>query len=78
MAISCLAVLAMGAALLGSLYPVPTPPYSILPYLYVGLLLSGFVWSMIWSARPVPIRIGRTGAAAAHDCDLTRQPASNA
>jgi amino acid transporter len=49
--ISILAILAMGVALLGSLYPVPAPPYSILPYLYGGLLLIGFAWSMIWSAR---------------------------
>jgi amino acid transporter len=49
--ISILAVLTMGAALLGSLYPVPAAPYSLLPYLYVGLLLSGFAWSVMWSAR---------------------------
>ena len=49
--ISILAVLAMGAALLGSLYPVPPAPYSLLPYLYAGLLLSGFAWSVIWSTR---------------------------
>jgi amino acid transporter len=49
--ISVLAVLAMGAALLGNLYPVPEAPYSYLPYLYVGLLLSGFAWSVIWSTR---------------------------
>jgi amino acid transporter len=49
--ISILAVLAMGAALLGSIYPVPPAPYSSLPYLYAGLLLSGFAWSMISSAR---------------------------
>jgi amino acid transporter len=48
---SILAVVAMAAALLGSLYPVPPSPYSLLPYLYVGLLLSGFAWSMIWSGR---------------------------
>jgi amino acid transporter len=49
--ISVLAILAMGAALLGNLYPVPTAPYSYLPYLYAGLLLSGFAWSTIWIAR---------------------------
>jgi len=49
--ISVLAVVAMGAALLGSLYPVPAPPYSYLPYMYAGLLLCGFAWSTIWSAR---------------------------
>jgi amino acid transporter len=54
--ISILAVVAMGAALLGSLYPVPVSPYSILPYLYLGLLASGFAWSMIWIARtPAPV-----------------------
>ena len=50
-AFSVLAVLAMGAALLGSLYPVPAAPYSILPYLYVALLISGFAWSTMWKAR---------------------------
>jgi amino acid transporter len=49
--ISVLAMTAMGAALLGSLYPVPAAPYSLLPYLYVGLLWGGFAWSMIWGTR---------------------------
>jgi amino acid transporter len=49
--ISVLAVLAMSAALLGNLYPVPEAPYSYLPYLYATLLLAGFAWSTIWSAR---------------------------
>jgi amino acid transporter len=49
--ISVLAILAMCAALLGNLYPVPDAPYSYLPYLYAALLLIGFAWSTIWSAR---------------------------
>jgi amino acid transporter len=49
--ISVLAIVAMTAALLGNLYPVPEAPYSYLPYLYVVLLLTGFAWSTIWSAR---------------------------
>jgi amino acid transporter len=49
--ISVLAVLAMAAALLGNLYPVPAAPYSYLPYLYVALLLIGFAWSTIWIAH---------------------------
>jgi amino acid transporter len=49
--ISVLAILAMCAALLGNLYPVPEAPYSYLPYLYAALLLTGFAWSTIWSAR---------------------------
>ena len=51
--ISVLAVAAMGAALLGSLYPVPAGPYSSLPYLYATLLFGGFAWSTFWSARPL-------------------------
>jgi amino acid transporter len=51
MGISVLAVLAMGGALLGNLYPVPPAPYSYLPYIYAVLLLTGFAWSTIWSAR---------------------------
>jgi amino acid transporter len=50
--VSALAVLAMGAALLGSLYPVPAAPYSLLPYIYAGMLFGGFAWSTIWSSRP--------------------------
>ncbi|HUA17681.1 MAG TPA: APC family permease [Bryobacteraceae bacterium] len=49
--ISILAVGAMCAALLGSLYPVPPPPYSVLPYLYAVLLLAGFGWSMVRTTR---------------------------
>jgi len=49
--ISVLAIVAMTAALLGNLYPVPDGPYSYLPYVYVVLLLTGFAWSTIWSAR---------------------------
>jgi hypothetical protein len=48
--ISVLAVLAMGAAPLGSFYPVPAP-YSYLPYLCAGLLLSGYAWSTTSIAR---------------------------
>jgi len=49
--ISLLAIVAMCGALLGNLYPVPEAPYSYLPYLYAALLLTGFAWSTIWSAR---------------------------
>jgi amino acid transporter len=51
MGISVLAILAMSAALLGNLYPVPEAPYSYLPYLYAALLMAGFAWSTVWSAR---------------------------
>jgi hypothetical protein len=50
-AVSVLAVFVMGAALLGSLYPVPAGSYSLLPYLYLSMLLVGFSYSTIWTAR---------------------------
>jgi amino acid transporter len=62
-AISALAVLAMCAALLGNLYPVPEAPYSYLPYIYATLLLCAFAWSTRWSARspsladPLPAKL---------------------
>jgi len=49
--IAVLALLAMGTALLGSLYPVPAAPYSFLPYIYTALLLSGFAWSTFFSSQ---------------------------
>jgi amino acid transporter len=49
--IAVLALLAMGTALLGSLYPVPAAPYSFLPYIYTALLLSGFTWSTFFSSQ---------------------------
>jgi hypothetical protein len=30
---------------------VPEPPYSYLPYVYAAVLLCGFAWSAMWSAR---------------------------
>jgi amino acid transporter len=50
-AVSILAVLAMGTALLGSVYPVPPAPYSTLPYIYLALLLGGLIWSVVLKAR---------------------------
>jgi amino acid transporter len=49
--VSVLAILAMGIALQGSLYPVPATPYSLLPYIYAALLASGFLWSILLNAR---------------------------
>jgi amino acid transporter len=64
MGISILAILAMAAALLGNLYPVPEAPYSYLPYLYAVLLLAGFAWSTIWYRSPgfIPQVAGDLGA----------------
>jgi amino acid transporter len=53
--ISALAIFAMGLALLGSLYPVPATPYSLLPYIYAVLLAGGFAWSVRSSGRSAPL-----------------------
>lgn len=50
-AISLIAVVAMGFALAGNLYPIPEAPYSYLPYSYAALLLIGFGGSIAWRAR---------------------------
>jgi amino acid transporter len=51
LSVSILAVLSMGAALLGSVYPVPPGAYALLPYVYVALLAAGLTWSLVWSTR---------------------------
>jgi amino acid transporter len=38
------ATAAMVFALVGTLYPVPAPPYNWLPYLYLAYLMIGLVW----------------------------------
>lgn len=50
-AISILAIVALAAALFGSLYPVPEPPYSYLPYVYLSVLAIGFLWSLSLKSR---------------------------
>ena len=50
-AISGLALLAMGLAFIGNLYPAPPPPYSYLPYIYLALLGSGLLWSIVLNSR---------------------------
>jgi amino acid transporter len=56
LAISILAIAAMGTALAANLYPAPPPPYSVLPYLYAALLAVGFAWSTVWHARSPALR----------------------
>jgi hypothetical protein len=35
---------AMVLALVGSVYPVPTGPYALLPYVYLAYLVAGLGW----------------------------------
>ncbi len=51
LAISGLALLAMGLAFMGNIYPVPPPPYSYVSYIYVGLLAGGLAWSLLINSR---------------------------
>lgn len=52
--ISAVALLAMGLALVGNVYPVPPPPFSYLPYIYLVLLLAGLAWSLVLNSRSTP------------------------
>ena len=42
-----LAFLAMLAALVGNLYPVPEGPYGKMPYIYLGYLAAGMLWFLV-------------------------------
>jgi amino acid transporter len=41
---SGIAIVALGLAILGNLYPVPPAPYNVLPYIFFALLLAGVAW----------------------------------
>ena len=45
-----LAFIAMLAALVGNLYPVPEGPYGKLPYIYLVYLIAGLLW-FFWQGR---------------------------
>ncbi len=44
--IAFVAVISMGAAFVGSLYPIPPAPYPLLASLFFAYMLSGFFWSL--------------------------------
>jgi len=49
--LSIVATLAMMAALVGTLYPVPEPPYNWLPYLFLVYLAGGLIFFSVASSR---------------------------
>ena len=56
-AIAALTVLALALPIVASFWPVPAPPYNILPYIFLGLLLIGairFIYLAV--AKPTVIR----------------------
>ena len=52
--VSTMALLAMGFALIGSVYPAPPAPYASLPYIYLVLLAGGLSWSMVLNSKAIP------------------------
>jgi len=50
-AIGAIGAVAMGLALVGSVYPVPDYPYNILPYLFCGYLVLGGIWFLRIKAK---------------------------
>lgn len=51
--ISVIAVLFMLVPIAGSLYPIPPPPFNLLPYLFLLLLLLGAAWlAVLWQRSP--------------------------
>ena len=51
-----LAVLAMLAALVGNLYPVPEGPYGKLPYIYLAYLAAVMLWFAFHSRSKAAVR----------------------
>jgi amino acid transporter len=49
-AVSAASILLLLIPLVGSVYPVPAWPYSILPYLFLGLLALGIAWFLFLKA----------------------------
>jgi amino acid transporter len=41
------AIIFLGVAIVGSVYPVPPAPYNYLPYIFLGIILIGVIWFLI-------------------------------
>jgi amino acid transporter len=55
--ISIGAIVFLGVAIVGSVYPVPPAPYNFLPYIFLALIAIGIAWFLI--ARKVNPAIGQ-------------------
>jgi len=49
--VSVLALAVLGYVLVGSVYPMPTPPMNLIPWLFTGLLVMGFGFSSWYAGR---------------------------
>jgi len=52
-AVSVAALCALGGALLGSLYPIPAAPYTLLPYIFLVVLFVGVSCSLVLNSGSV-------------------------
>ena len=52
--LSIAAAIAMVLAMAGTLYPIPAPPYNVLPYIYLAYLLTGLTISLLTPNRGAP------------------------
>jgi amino acid transporter len=51
------AIIFLGIAIVGSVYPVPPAPYNYLPYIFLGIIAIGIIWFLI--AKKVTPEIGQ-------------------
>ena len=62
---STIAIISLVVATIGNIYPVPSYPYNILPYIFLGLLLAGVAWiGYIYKIQPKVIEDIREDALA--------------
>lgn len=55
--ISIGAIIFLGVAIVGSVYPVPPAPYNYLPYVFIGIIALGILWFFI--AKKITPEIGQ-------------------
>ena len=51
------AIVFLGVAIVGSIYPVPPAPYNYLPYIFLGIIVLGVIWFII--AKKINPEIGQ-------------------
>ena len=49
-ATTAIALVLLVVPMVGSVYPVPDPPYNYFPYVFLGLMIAGGAWAM-WRDR---------------------------
>ncbi|MDR3449037.1 MAG: APC family permease, partial [Alphaproteobacteria bacterium] len=57
-AFGILGVVLMVASIIGSLYPVPTYPMNLLPYIFMAYMVVGAIWFFVLKARAPQTLLG--------------------